>query len=226
MKKTAVSIISALIVSSAIAQVPTTDTVALTQRAEQALTLYNQLKTLKSQLDEAKAMAKSLTTDRGLANVLNTVSEQVLRKTISPEVFDVLKGSSGNGISGPIDDLIKALPAGKTKQDAERLRSVFGQQSYGQDAYAQADKRIKALYAAIETAPKGDLKAIAELTLAVQAQAVQVANEQLKLNSLKIVADAAEKILEDKRNSSSRSFMLSSGALSSPKNSTATFLAR
>lgn len=198
-------LISAFIISMlmthASAQVPTYDNRTVFQ-------LIEQVRTAQQQLTQLQQTANALRGDRQLGALLDLIDDPAIRAALPPSVVDVLKGGSGAGISGDIEAIIRSMPR-TTGDDAQRQRAIASQEAYAREAYRQATLRNQELLKRLRAADSSDLKAIADLQLAVQTESFIIANENIKLQSLALAAQQAEKVMAERQKGAARSFLLS-----------------
>lgn len=213
-------LISALIFSAcfqAHAQIPVTDVASLTQQVQQVAAWVQQLKAMKDQLTQAKQIADSLKGDRQLWNIVNAASDQQLRKTLPPEVVQIIEaaksGSQQDGIFGDARKILTSLPPmigpGQV-EDATRRAAMAGQQAYGDAVYKSASQRIDALQQILSTAGQAtDVKAISEIQVRMAFENALIQNELLKLQSLKMASEARERIASEKASATMNRFLYS-----------------
>jgi type IV secretion system protein VirB5 len=201
--------VSALISSSAVAQIPVTDGASIGQQvAAQVETIAKwkmQYDQMIDQIDQAKRQYQSLTGSRGLGNIMNDPSLREYLPAGWQGVYDSVKSGGYSGLSGrgqivyeanKIFDSCQRVTAGEQRTACE-ARAVKAAQDKGfaLDAYDKAKSRISQidqLMAKINDT--SDPKAIAELQGRIAAEQANIQNEQTKLQLYAMVAAAEDKV--------------------------------
>jgi type IV secretion system protein VirB5 len=210
MKYPRILILAALLgaAAGAHAQIPVTDVAMNIQTklawTKQAVDMVNQIRTMKSQLDQAKATFDSLNGSRGMSNLLNN---PMLYNYLPPDVAAAMRATGGR-LAGA--DAIKANlklfsieettldPNGilaknfNTRQDSNASYQMLNEQGY--QAASDRIRQLEALTKSIDGAR--DPAAINALSVRVAAEQGMIANEQARLAVLASMAANAERVRE------------------------------
>jgi type IV secretion system protein VirB5 len=200
---------SALVASSAYAQIPVTDGASITtQVTNQVQTIAqwtSQLKSMTNQITQMERQYSSLTGSRGLGAIMNNPSLRDYLPNNWQGVYDSVKSGGYSGLSG----------TGKSVYDANKIydscafisvldqrtaceaRAVKGSQDKGfaLDAYNAAKGRIGQIDQLMgQINSTQDPKAISELQARIQVEQANIQNEQTKLQMYEMVAAAEDKV--------------------------------
>jgi len=201
--------LSALMSSSAFAQIPVTDAASIVwQTVAQVETIAKwklQADQMISQIEQAKQQYVSLTGSRGLGNIMNNPALRDYLPADWQRVYDSVRSGGYSGLSGrsksvynanKIFDSCAYITIADQRMACE-ARAVKGSQDKGValDAYDAAKSRIgqiDQLMAKINDTQ--DPKAIAELQGRIAIEQANIQNEQTKLQLYAMVAAAEEKV--------------------------------
>ena len=196
------------------AQIPVTDGASIAQQvANQIETIAKwkmQYDQMVEQIDGMEREYKALTGARGLGTVLNDPRYREYLPTEWQGVYDAVRNDGYAGLSGRAAEIYNENQVfdgcAHIQVDVQRLgceaRAVKGAQdkAFALDAYDAARDRlnqIDQLMDRINTTQ--DPKDIAELQGRIAAEQAMIANEQTKLQMYSMVAEAEDRIQEQRR---------------------------
>lgn len=206
-----------LLSNPAHAQIPVTVTtqasdspMTIAEFAENTARWAQQVKQMTSQIDQMKQQYESLTGSRGLGNIMN---DPKLRDYLPGDwqtVYDSVKNGGYSGLSGTgkavydankIYDACSHLTGAQQRTSCE-AQAVKGAQDKGfaLDAYNAAKSRINQIDQLMQRINQTqDPKAIAELQGRIAAEQANIQNEQTKLQLYAMVAQAEEKVQQQRQ---------------------------
>lgn len=202
-------VMSALMCSTAFAQIPVTDGASIAQSiAQQAETVAKwkmQYDQMQSQIGQAQQQYQSLTGSRGLGNIMNDPSLRDYLPANWQGVYDSVKNGGYSGLSGRGQSVYNANKVFDgcayitvaDQRTACEARAVKPSQDEGfaLDAYDAARSRINQIDQLMQQINQTqDPKAIAELQARIAAEQANIQNEQTKLQLYSMVAAAQEKV--------------------------------
>lgn len=200
---------SALISSTAFAQIPVTDGASIGQQiAAQVETIAKwkiQYDQMMNQIDQAKQQFDSMNGSRGLGNIMNDPKFRDYLPADWQGVYDSVRNGGYNGLSGrgqTVYNANKIFDSCATisvleQRTACEARAVKASQDKGfaLDAYDAAKGRINQIDQLMNKINQTqDPKAIAELQGRIAAEQANIQNEQTKLQLYAMVAAAEEKV--------------------------------
>lgn len=218
MKRVVLSIVTALTIggsAAVFAQIPVTDIAQNTQTAlNQAANIVQyieQVAQLKMQVEQQAQQYKALTGSRDMGNILNDPKYRQYLPADWQDVYDKVKQGGYAGLSGSarsIYDKNHIYDACEAIEDPDRQSSCNSlamkpsiDQGTAEDAYKMAEERldqIDQLSKQINTTQ--DPKAIAELQGRIATEQAAIQNEQTKLELYKMVAEAQDRVQEQREN--------------------------
>ncbi|MBS7545519.1 type IV secretion system protein [Ancylobacter oerskovii] len=200
---------SSMAVSPAMASgVPTVDVAAIAQMLQQFMVLQDQLKNMKSQLEEAQKQVNAMTGTRGMENVLKGENRNVI-PTNWQETLAVMNGGEITGLAKSIRDNASRVDTAALDRMAPALRelsegwanSAASEQAAAGTAYNSASERFARLQSLMDAIPQAtDMKAIADLQARIQVEQVMLENESIKMQALAQAA-ASQRRLEERQSS-------------------------
>ncbi|WP_055026632.1 MULTISPECIES: P-type DNA transfer protein VirB5 [Xanthomonas] len=214
MKKYALILGATLALSgTAFAGVPVTviaDVPAITNQIETMAKWKAQYDQMVSQINQMKQQYASVTGSRGLGQIMNN---PVLRDYLPSDwqkVYDSVRTGGYNGLSGSaavIYDANKVFDAcGRMAAGAQRTACEAAAVKPAQDkafageAYAAAKSRLDQINSLMgQINQTQDPKAIAELQGRIASEQAMIANEQTKLQLFQMMAQADEKLQEQRQ---------------------------
>lgn len=203
-----------LLSSPVIAQIPVTDSASIAQQVtnqvETAAKWKIQYDQMITQIDQLKQQYASVTGSRNLGQILNNAELRDYLPDDWQTVYDSVKHNGYAGLSGTglmvydqnkIYDACQYLTVTQQRMACE-TQAVKGAQDKGfaLDAYDKAKSRIEQidqLMAKIDQTP--DPKAIAELQGRLTAEQVLIQNEQTKLQMYQMVANAEDRVQQQRQ---------------------------
>lgn len=214
MKKIFLAIAIAAAMNTAQAQIPVTDGASIAQQvANQIETIAKwkmQYDQMVEQIESMEREYKALTGGRGLGTILNDPRYREYLPTEWQGVYDAVRNGGYSGLSGRAAGIYSENQVydacAHLSIDSQRLtcesQAVKGAQdkAFALDAYDAARARlnqIDQLMARINTTQ--DPKDIAELQGRIAAEQAMIANEQTKLQMYAMVAEAEDRIQEQRR---------------------------
>lgn len=214
MKKIFMAVTAALAMNAAHAQIPVTDGASIAQAvANQIETIAKwqlQYEQMMTQIENMEREYKALTGGRGLGTILNDPRYREYLPTEWQGVYDAVRSGGYSGLSGrassiynenQIYDTCAHLQVSEQRLTCE-AQAVKGAQdkAFALDAYDAARDRlnqIDQLMSRINTTQ--DPKDIAELQGRIAAEQAMIQNEQTKLQMYSMVAEAEDRIQEQRR---------------------------
>lgn len=214
MKKIFLAIAIAAAMNTAQAQIIVTDPISIAKDAaefaENVVRWKRQFEEMQAQLKQAEEQFKALTGGRGLGTILNDPRYREYLPTEWQGVYDAVRNGGYSGLSGRAAGIYSENQiydaCAHLNIDSQRLtcesQAVKGAQdkAFALDAYDAARARlnqIDQLMARINTTQ--DPKDIAELQGRIAAEQAMIANEQTKLQMYAMVAEAEDRIQEQRR---------------------------
>jgi type IV secretion system protein VirB5 len=203
-------LLSAVLPSQASAQLAVVDAGNIANTAAQLTELKNHLTQLKAtydkvtdQLSEAKRMTAAVTGSRGLGDILNDPSIRKYLPTSMKNIYDAASRGGYAGISGTIDEVLKAEELTGSTADkiaaiqARRQRGAATNKLVGEDGFAGAQARLAQLDALQKKInDTEDPKAIQDLQARIMIEQANMAAEAQKLQLMSMMAAAEEKLAE------------------------------
>jgi type IV secretion system protein VirB5 len=232
MKRVVLSFVTALSVgcsAGVFAQIPVTDVANIAQSAvDQAANIaqyIQQVATLKSQLTQQEQQYSALTGSRNLGDIFNDPKYRQYLPADWQKVYDSVKNGGYSGLTGTAQSIYSKnhiYDACQSMQDPDQNAACQAaavkpsiDQGNAQDAYQAATDRldqIDQLTQQINTTQ--DPKAIAELQGRIATEQAAIQNEQTKLQLYQMVADAQDKIQEQRENELNAKTWASRGGIS------------
>ena len=201
--------ISALMSSTAYAQIPVTDAAHIaTDVANQIETIAKwvmQYQQMMQQIEQAQQQYEALTGSRNLGQIFNDPALRDYLPSDWQKVYDDVKTGGYDGLTGTaksVYDQNKVFDACANVTDGDQRkacqqRAVKPSQDKGfaLDAYEKAKSRINQIDQLMKQInDTSDPKAIAELQARIAAEQSNIQNEQTKLQLYAMVAAAEEKV--------------------------------
>ncbi|MDP4573449.1 P-type DNA transfer protein VirB5 [Pseudomonas sp. LPH60] len=218
MKKTLYSfVLSGLLVGSAHAQIPVTVTTQVTDSpmtiaefTSNATRWSQQVVQMKTQIDQMKQQYSSLTGSRGLGRIYDNPQLRNYLPNDWQGVYDAVRNGGWDGLDGRASGIYasnKVYDSCKSfAQDIQRkacqAQAVKPSQdkAFALDAYDQANARVSQIDQLMGQIDRTqDPKAIAELQGRIAAEQAMIQNEQTKLQMYQMVADAENKIQQQRQ---------------------------
>lgn len=200
--------------TAACAQIPVTDVANITQNAtahvEDIAKFVQQIEQLKLQVEQQKQQFDALTGSRNLGDIFN---DQRFRQYLPQDwqkVYDSVKSGGYAGLTGTaksiyddnhIYDACSSFPdAGQKSVCEQRATKPALDQGMAEDAYQTATDRLNQIEQLTQQInATQDPKAIAELQGRIATEQASIQNEQTKLQLYQMVADAQDKIQEQRQ---------------------------
>lgn len=206
----------ALVAGPAAAQIPVTVT---TQASDSPMTFAEfaanttrwsqQVAQMKSQISQMENQYKAVTGSRNMGDLFNNPALRNYLPNDWQKVYDATRSGGYSGLSGRASQLYKdnkvydlciRFQAGDARKACEAASAKsFQDKAFAMDAYDSASKRldqINSLMQSINTTQ--DPKAIAELQGRIAAEQAMIANEQTKLQLYQMIAQAEDKVQEQR----------------------------
>ncbi|KFA30049.1 P-type DNA transfer protein VirB5 [Xanthomonas vasicola] len=214
MKKYALILAATLALSgTAFAGVPVTviaDVPAITNQIETMAKWKAQYDQMVSQINQMKQQYDSVTGSRGLGQIMNNPALRDYLPSDWQKVYDSVRTGGYNGLSGSaaaIYDANKVFDAcGRMAAGAQRTACEAAAVKPAQDkafageAYAAAKSRLDQINSLMgQINQTQDPKAIAELQGRIASEQAMIANEQTKLQLFQMMAQADEKLHEQRQ---------------------------
>ncbi|MGS0550510.1 P-type DNA transfer protein VirB5 [Xanthomonas oryzae] len=214
MKKHALILAATLALSgTAFAGVPVTviaDVPAITNQIETMAKWKAQYDQMVSQINQMKQQYASVTGSRGLGQIMNNPALRDYLPSDWQKVYDSVRTGGYNGLSGSgaaIYDANKVFDAcGRMAAGAQRTACEAAAVKPAQDkafageAYAAAKSRLDQINSLMgQINQTQDPKAIAELQGRIASEQAMIANEQTKLQLFQMMAQADEKLQEQRQ---------------------------
>lgn len=232
MKRTALSITLALAVAcsgNVFAQIPVTDI------AQNAQTIANQVAniaqymeqvaTLKQQVTQQEQQYAALTGSRNLGDIFNDPKYRQYLPADWQQVYDSVRNGGYSGLTGTartvfeknhVYDACQSMrnPAQNAACEAAAVKPSIDQ-GMAQDAYQAATDRLDQIdQLSRQINSTEDPKAIAELQGRIATEQAAIQNEQTKLQLYQMIADAQDKIQDQKQNELNAKTWASRGGIS------------
>ncbi|MCF3642946.1 P-type DNA transfer protein VirB5 [Rhizobium sp. TRM95111] len=215
MKKVAIMFaLGLLLTGAAHAQIPVTDGASIMDRAikhvETIKQWSEQAKQMQSQIDQMKSQYESLTGSRNLGEIFNDPALRDYLPTDWQDVYDSVREGGYASLSGRASELYNAnkqydacatyaAGAQRTACEAGAVKP-FQDKAFALDAYDQAKDRLNQIDRLMQQISKtDDPKAIAELQSRIASEQAMIANEQTKLQLYSMVADAEQRVQEQRQ---------------------------
>ncbi|SOO00227.1 P-type DNA transfer protein VirB5 [Xanthomonas citri] len=214
MKKYALILGATLALSgTAFAGVPVTviaDVPAITNQIETMAKWKAQYDQMVSQINQMKQQYASVTGSRGLGQIMNNPALRDYLPSDWQKVYDSVRTGGYNGLSGSaaaiydankVFDACGRMAAGaqRTACEAAAVKPAQDKAFVG-DAYAAAKARLDQINSLMgQINQTQDPKAIAELQGRIASEQAMIANEQTKLQLFQMMAQADEKIQEQRQ---------------------------
>jgi type IV secretion system protein VirB5 len=203
----------AAIQTAALAQIPVTDALAQGQWIQQIVAMGKQYQELQNQYQQAKATYNSLNGTRSISGLL---SNDLLSRSLPADYQQYLtamrsSNGSGSGISASIAQIVRqnqnsncaqssAGIASREQECNKRWNAMAGQQLAASSGYEAADKDMRNLNQMLSSIQgSSDPKAIADLQARISLQQVKINSEQTKLATIKMLAEAEDKMVAQRR---------------------------
>ncbi|ACB28248.1 P-type DNA transfer protein VirB5 [Methylobacterium radiotolerans] len=214
MKKYALILAATLALSgTAFAGVPVTviaDVPAITNQIETMAKWKAQYDQMVSQIDQMKQQYASITGSRGMGQIMNNPALRDYLPSDWQKVYDSVRTGGYNGLSGSaaaiydnnkVFDACGRLPAGTQRTACEAAAVKPAQdKAFAGDAYAAAKSRLDQINSLMgQINQTKDPKAIAELQGRIASEQAMIANEQTKLQLFQMMAQADEKLQEQRK---------------------------
>lgn len=218
MKRVVLTIITALAVGSSaavFAQIPVTDIAQNTQTAlNQVANIAQyiaQVEQLKIQVQQQMEQYKALTGSRNLGDIFNDPKYRQYLPADWQKVYDSVRTGGYAGLTGTaqsIYDKNRVYDACQSMQDPNQQSACQAaavkpsiDQGMAMDAYTTATSRLDQIeQLSKQINATDDPKAIAELQGRIATEQAAINNEQTKLQLYQMVADAQDKIQEQREN--------------------------
>ncbi len=201
--------------AGAFAQIPVTDGASIAQNianhVEDVAKFVQQIEQLKLQVEQQKQQFEALTGARNLGDIFNDPRFRQYLPADWQKVYDSVKSGGYAGLTGTaksIFDQNHIYDACSSIQDNDQ-KSVCEQQAtkpaldqgMATDAYNTATDRLNQIEQLTQQInATQDPKAIAELQGRIATEQAAIQNEQTKLQLYQMVADAQDKIQEQRQN--------------------------
>ncbi|UZB06167.1 P-type DNA transfer protein VirB5 (plasmid) [Xanthomonas citri pv. fuscans] len=198
---------------TAFAGVPVTviaDVPAITNQIETMAKWKAQYDQMVSQINQMQKQYDAVTGPRGLGQIMNNPALRDYLPSDWQKVYDSVRTGGYNGLSGSaaaiyddnkVFDACARLAAGAQRTACEAAAVKPAQdKAFAGDAYAAAKSRldqINSLMGQIDQTK--DPKAIAELQGRIASEQAMIANEQTKLQLFQMMAQADEKLQEQRK---------------------------
>lgn len=203
-------LLGAALPSHAVAQLAVVDAGNIANTAAQLTELRSQLTQLRAtydkvtdQLNEAKRMTAAVTGSRGLGDIANDPNIRRYLPTSMKNIYDAAARGGYSGISGTIDEVLRAEELTGTTADkiaaikARRQRGAATNKLVGEDGFAGAQARLSQLDALQQKInDTQDPKAIQDLQARILIEQANMAAESQKLQLMSMMAAAEEKLAE------------------------------
>jgi type IV secretion system protein VirB5 len=189
--------------AAAHAQFAVIDVASVTQLVEQAQTLSQQLTAAQQQLQQAQALYRSTTGNRGMEQLLGAVPRNYLPSDWAQLAAAARGGSGARGaLAADVQAAVSAnavlsaqqmavLPLDAQSQLDESRRSVALLQALAQEALVNSSSRFASIQQLIGAIPSAsDQKGILDLQARIGAEQGMLQNEQTKLQVLYQAAQA------------------------------------
>lgn len=196
------------------AQIPVTDGASIAQNVaahvEDVAKFVQQIEQLKLQVEQQKPQFDALTGTRNLGDIFNDPRFRQYLPQDWQKVYDSVKSGGYAGLTGTAKDIYNQNHIYDTcsaMQDSDQ-RSVCQQQAtkpaldqgMAEDAYQTATDRLNQIEQLTQQINgTQDPKAIAELQGRIATEQAAIQNEQTKLQLYQMVADAQDKIQEQRQ---------------------------
>lgn len=215
MKKIVCAVIMGLSLHSGMANaagIPVIDAANLANTAQNLVQWSKQLVEMKNHLDQLKATYDSLNGLRGVGGLLNNeLLVQYLPKDYQSSLDALLDGTGGDfaGISGTLNNIVTAnqkytcaalndTPTLISQCEAQWTKLALDK-NIGEMGYKQAAKNIENLQVFINgITTSTDPKSIQDLQARIAVEQVRMQNEQVKLETIKMMAEASRKLESQK----------------------------
>jgi len=213
MKKVLVGIALSSFASVSFAQIPVTDGAAIARHtASQIETIAKwkmQYDQMVSQIEQQKQQYQSVTGTRNLGNIMNNPALRDYLPNDWQGVYDSVKKGGYSGLSGRgasvyganrvFDSCASSVNVDYRKACEAMAVKASQDQGFALDAYDKAKSRIGQIDQLMgKINETNDPKAIAELQGRIAAEQANIQNEQTKLQLYKMVADAEEKVQQQR----------------------------
>lgn len=200
--------------TAAWAQIPVTDAASITQNAtahvEDIAKFVQQIEQLKLQVEQQKQQFDALTGSRNLGDIFNDPRFRQYLPQDWQKVYDSVKSGGYAGLTGTaksiyddnhIYDACSSFPdAGQKSVCEQQATKPALDQGMAEDAYQTATDRLNQIEQLTQQInATQDPKAIAELQGRIATEQASIQNEQTKLQLYQMVADAQDKIQEQRR---------------------------
>ncbi|CEI19085.1 P-type DNA transfer protein VirB5 (plasmid) [Xanthomonas axonopodis pv. cassiae] len=164
-----------------------------------------------SQIDQMKQQYASVTGSRGLGEIMNNPALRNYLPNDWQSVYDSVRSGGYNGLSGSaaaiynknkIYDACASVPQADARTACEAAAVKPSQdKAFATDAYAAAKSRLDQIDSLMRQINQTqDPKAIAELQGRIAAEQAMIANEQTKLQLFQMMAQAEDRIQEQRQN--------------------------
>lgn len=206
----------AVVAGPAAAQIPVTVTTQVTDSpmtfaefAANTSRWAQQVAQMKSQISQMENQYKAVTGSRNMGDLFNNPALRSYLPSDWQKVYDATRNGGYSGLSGrasqlykdnKVYDLCVRFQPGDARKACEAASvKSFQDKAFAMDAYESASSRldqITSLMQSINTTQ--DPKAIAELQGRIAAEQAMIANEQTKLQLYQMVAQAQDKVQEQR----------------------------
>ena len=192
--------------------IPVLDAANLINTAENIVQWGKQLTEMKNQLIQAKAQFDSLNGLRGIGSLLNNeLLVQYIPKDYQDAYQKLMDGTGGDfaGLSGKlttIKTLNQKYTCAQLNTDAALIAQCENQwnklaldKEVGDLGYKQAAKNIENLQTFVSSINEStDPKSLYDLQARIQIEQVRMQNEMMKLETMKMMAEADKKLTQQK----------------------------
>lgn len=183
--------------------VPTVDVAAIAQMLQQFQVLQDQLKNMKSQLEQAQQQVTAMTGTRGMEKMLRNEAEgliptnwqETLAQMNGGKIGDLAQSIKQNASRVDGDLLNRLLPQDSASASDSFANSAANAQATAGQAYELSGKRFARLQQLMdEIGNAQDAKAIADLQARIGVEQAILQNETIKMQALAQTASAQQAI--------------------------------
>jgi type IV secretion system protein VirB5 len=204
----------ALLSGNALSQgIPVIDAANLMNSVQQVLAWGQQFEQMKNQISQQQQMYNAMNGSRGLGSLLNNPALKNALPVEWQSVYTSLQYGGYAGLTGSakaIRDASKivscdSMTGQSLKLCNQEMNKPAQDKAYAQDAYASAQARVSQIEGLTrEINNTTDQKSIAELNARIAAEQAAIQNEQTKLQMFKMLAEADDRLIEQKKYEMSR----------------------
>lgn len=198
-------LLSAGLAGTANAGVPVLDTANLLSAIQQVLAWVEQLQSMKNQYDQTVNQLNALTGIRNVGDLLNSeLLNQYIPKDYASSLQDLRQGvgdlsTLSNQLTSVVqsNQIVSCTDATTTQAARDKCsrnwQSMALNKTVGDLGYKQASKNIDQLQTFITSIKtSADPKSLQDLSARIEVENVRMANEQVKLNTIQMMAKADE----------------------------------